>query len=178
MISLNGKDYIPKEYLEIEERPGNTNSVDDISDYLKNVVMENRFQRRSNHRLNPENNSEQINESQESLPENAEEGKSLIEDFNMRVPHLEHQLSQHNNSIDSRVQEERVEQINESRNRIFLPPIQSEGSLQSKSSEFNNPNSRNMNVNTIEFFVHFILASSLWNEGNLAHLIFSRNFLN
>ena len=35
MISLNGKDFIPKEYLEIEERPGNTNSVDELSDYLK-----------------------------------------------------------------------------------------------------------------------------------------------
>lgn len=66
-----------------------------------------------------------------------------MEDFNIRIPREDILPSLHNNSIDSQAQEE---QINQSQNRIFLPPILSEGSQPSKSSEFANSNSRNAHI--------------------------------
>ena len=143
LVSLNGKDYFPKEYLEVEERQGNNNFVDNISSYFRNIVYENPFHPRPQNHLEFEQQSE--NDSQVSNRDNIEEGKSLIEDFNRRPPLYLSESPRHNNSVDSEAQDEPIEQ-NNSGHMIILPPIISEESQQSHYSDYMNINSRNINL--------------------------------
>ena len=144
LVSLNGRDYFPKEYLEVEERQGNTNFVDNISSYFRNMLLGNPFNSRPQNRLDSESQSE--NESHISDRENNEEGKSLMDDFNQRAPLQLSDSHRHNNSVDSEAHEEQNDQSNRSQNRIIFPQIISERSQQSHSSDFINVDSRNIRL--------------------------------
>ena len=154
IVTLDGIDYFPKEYLDVVEQPQNTNSVEELSDYLRNVVGGNRFEREENE---GEGHSPMVQaihqgseygsvslESQRSYNDNAEEGKSLMEDFNLQHRGQMPLVARHNNSLISNFQgsREALNNFRESPRRelLHMPPIPSEGSKVSQSSESNNFN--------------------------------------
>lgn len=108
------------------------------------MVYDNHINYQPHNRLDSESQSE--HESNFELRDNNEEGKSLIDDFNHRVPSHLSESHQHDDSVDSEAQEELGYPESESRNRIIFPPIISEESHNSQSNDFMNVDSRNIRL--------------------------------
>lgn len=127
LVTQDGRDWFPKEYLEFDERPQRTNSVDEISGFLRNIVLPQNVIREENTPHNvSEYQSESINESQGDYNENLEEGKSLLEDFNSRRPPHGPLFLRDSNSMGSEaIEEQKQGSEGSSANRPHLPPVNS-----------------------------------------------------
>lgn len=152
LITLDGKEYFPKEYLEPDQRKDITNPAENISDYLRNIPQVNNFERQNDHNSS-ENSSnvigrESILESErafgQSYSENREEGKSLLEEFNERNQPLNMQNPEQ--VVDNFLQEnskEEEEVLSENDRLPMIPSVKSdnlksENDLLSKISKMNN----------------------------------------
>lgn len=162
LVTLDGLTYFPKEYLEVEKCNNNTNSVGQLSDYLRNFVGDNQFERAEGEgegdtnqlnnyirRQDSEYGSESVSNSQRSYQDNMEEGKSLMEDFHRRMG------EQRTLAIRGEIQSPSNYQgvvVNNEENEIRgiqmnmqMPPIPSEGSKVSNSSDSHNLHMINVN---------------------------------
>jgi hypothetical protein len=154
LVTLDGKDYFPKEYLDADKRNIIVSPVDELSDYLRRAVGGNASigddgepQINANgNRLDSEADSG--SHSYRSDNGNMEEGKSLLEDFNMRsrvnplFPPIRDIESPNN------FQGEAIPEDDEDLNvhsEPYFPPIQSEDSKVSNSNEYRNVQTLRMN---------------------------------
>jgi len=154
LITLDQKNYFPKEYTEIhEEQPQNTNSVGNISDYLRNIASANsQFERNHNNVIAAEDEdipnsisrSDSVSHSQRSYQDYMEEGKSLMEDFHHRLRGQATQMQMNLDRANNHQGEiEEIKEESKGHSRRFplpMPHISSEGSKASQSNGFHNSN--------------------------------------
>jgi hypothetical protein len=152
LITLDGKDYFPKEYLDADKHNNVVSPVNELSDYLRRAVCVNA---NNGEDVEPQINVNRLNSEADSGSHsfrsdngNMEEGKSLLEDFNLRsrvnllFPPIQDIESPNN------FQREAIPEDDEDLNvhsEPFFPPIQSEDSKVSNSNEYKKVRTLRMN---------------------------------
>ena len=143
LITLDGNHYFPKEYLEPDERKEATNPVEELSDYLRNIVHSNPFDKSpdEDNESEGEGNSLRRDSQPESVSQsfrsydNQEENKSLMQDFQQRNLPISLRGPENFHAVANNMQGENSKEDDVSSPGFHLPMIKSDRSSDKNSEK-------------------------------------------